>query len=85
MFQGGAPLDLENLQALCGGPRGCHAAKSRGERGGSLVPGAEEWNAMVRSLALAPVPPPGAHGPVEVLLGQPTGDDHGAQEVNPAP
>ena len=85
LFRGGDALDVGNLQALCGGPGGCHAAKTKAERGEEPVEGAEAWTAMVKSLVLAPVPPQAAHRTVEVLLRQPAGNDHGGKQVDPAP
>jgi 5-methylcytosine-specific restriction protein A len=31
--QGGAAMDIDNMQTLCGGPDGCHTAKSKREAG----------------------------------------------------
>ena len=41
--QGGAPYDLSNLQSLC---KGCHVAKTTGERYRPEPEGAEAWKEL---------------------------------------
>ena len=41
--RGGAPYELANLQALCGGPQGCHAAKTAKENGKVRTRQEREW------------------------------------------
>ncbi len=49
--RGGSPYGLDNLQTLCGGSGGCHAAKTAREQGRKLAPREAEWKAHLRSLA----------------------------------
>ena len=49
---GGAWYDLANLQTLCGGPGGCHAAKTKGEfRKIPERPGYKaKWDSLISAL-----------------------------------
>ena len=48
--RGGAPYDETNLQALCGGIGGCHAAKTRLDTGRERTPAELEWDLYVSEL-----------------------------------
>ena len=49
--RGGAPYDLDNGQALCGGRSGCHAEKTAGENRRELTPAEQEWRDFVAELS----------------------------------
>ena len=48
--RGGDPFDMANLQTLCGGRDGCHAAKTRGESRRPDTPAEIEWRAFVAEM-----------------------------------
>ena len=48
--RGGAPYAETNLQALCGGRGGCHAAKTRIENCRERTPAELEWDLYVEEL-----------------------------------
>ena len=51
LHKGGAPWDRDNLQVLCGGPRGCHAAKTAGENRSQLTEEQRKWRELLEELA----------------------------------
>ena len=54
LHRGGAPWDRANLQVLCGGPAGCHAAKTRAENRRPLTPAEAEWRDFAAEMLEAP-------------------------------
>ena len=51
LHRGGAPWARDNLQALCGGPRGCHAMKTARENRRVLSPEQQAWRELLEDLA----------------------------------